>query len=162
MYKTGHMGAGLILYAPLALLLALAGGPELALIGAIGVTGLTMLPDQDQRIPFIKHRGITHTVWFALFVGIIGGAGGVAVGIAGGVLAAVMFGLLGFLLGTLIIVSHIAADALTPMGVKPFAPVRNTKYTYSIAKAKNPIANFLLLVLGGIATSGGLVLGIAI
>jgi inner membrane protein len=29
-----------------------------------------MVPDYDQRVPGIAHRGPTHTVWFAALVGL--------------------------------------------------------------------------------------------
>ena len=34
------------------------------------------------------------------------------------------------------------------MGIQPFKPLRNDKYTLDIAKAANPIANYGLLVAG--------------
>jgi inner membrane protein len=55
--------------------------------------------------------------------------------------------------------SHVAADALTPAGVRPFAPLTSRKYTYSVTTAKNPVANYLLLALGAVAAAGAFVLG---
>lgn len=108
-----------------------------------------MLPDIDMRIPLLKHRGPTHTVWFALLVGVVlailGGQGGADAG----VVAALGGASFGLLLGTATVVSHIAADALTPAGVRPFWPVRGDEYRYAVAKASNPIANYALLGLGG-------------
>jgi len=65
----------------------------------------------------------------------------------------------GFLVGVVAIGSHVAADALTPAGVRPFAPLDSRKYTYSVTKAKNPVANYLLLALGAVAVAGAFVLG---
>ncbi|WP_242493351.1 metal-dependent hydrolase [Haloarcula hispanica] len=44
--------------------------------------------------------------------------------------------------------SHIAADALTPAGVRPWRPVDDTYYFLDVVKAKNPLANYALLGLG--------------
>lgn len=162
MYKTGHIGAGLAVYSPLAFVLVALGAGNLAVGGAVLVGALAMLPDQDQRVPLIKHRGITHTVWFAFVVGGVFGVGGFLYGASTGFLTGLAVGLFGFVLGVLVVGSHVAADALTPMGVKPFAPVRDTEYSFDVAKASNPIANVVLLGLGVAATTLGVVAGTAL
>lgn len=159
MYRTGHYGAALIAYAPVGFVVVAWGFEALALIGGLLAVGLATLPDYDQRIPFVEHRGPTHTVWFALLVatllGVIGGLAGRSEGLA----ATVGLGTFGFVVGVVAIGSHVAADALTPAGVRPFVPVNSRKYTYSVTKAKNPIANYLLLALGAVAAAGAFVLG---
>lgn len=162
MHREGHVGAALALYAPVGFLAYVSGFRSFAVLGAVGAVALAMLPDQDMRIPFVSHRGITHTVWFALLVaGVLGAAGvylGREMGAAGGngTTGAAVIGAFAAVVGFVTIVSHIAADALTPMGVKPFAPVRGRKYTVALATASNPIANYLLLVLGGGLAVGAL------
>ena len=54
----------------------------------------------------------------------------------------------GFVVGAGTIMSHIAADALTPAGVRPLTPVDDTHYSLDLVKAKNPLANYALLGLG--------------
>ncbi|CCQ33866.1 membrane-bound metal-dependent hydrolase (DUF457) [Halorhabdus tiamatea SARL4B] len=130
--------------------------------GAVGAGLLAMVPDYDQRVPGITHRGITHTVWFAALVGIALGLIGLAIGSSDGILAAIGLGVFGLLVGTVTILSHIAADALTPMGVEPFAPVRDDHYSYDVARAANPIANYGLLALGIAASGVALVVGNAL
>ena len=103
-----------------------------------------MVPDLDQRVPGIAHRGSTHTIWFALVVGVITAITAVVLATAGPVLSAVT----GFVVGASTIGSHIAADALTPAGVRPWRPVDNTHYSLDVVKAKNPLANYALLGLG--------------
>ncbi|MFC7131862.1 MULTISPECIES: metal-dependent hydrolase [Salinibaculum] len=152
MYRTGHSGAALLAYAPLGFATLAAGLADLALLGGACALALATLPDVDQRLPGVAHRGPTHTVWFALAVGGLVGATGVAVA-GGGPLAAVGVGAFGFAVGTLSILSHVAADALTPMGVTPFTPFRDDHYTYDVVKAKNPVANAALLALGVAATA---------
>ena len=43
----------------------------LAPLRTAGAVGLAMLPDYDQRVPGVSHRGPTHTVWFALVVAVV-------------------------------------------------------------------------------------------
>jgi inner membrane protein len=148
MHREGHVGMTLAVYAPIGFIAALIGGLQLALVGGIVAAGLAMLPDIDMRIPLVKHRGITHTVWFALVVGLFVGLLGVAIGSDGGPLIALGVGAFGFLVGTVSICSHLLADALTPAGVRPYWPRNDVEYTVRVARASNPIANYLLLGIG--------------
>lgn len=148
MYKEGHTGASLAFYSPLGFVTFLVAGRELAFLGALVAVGLAMLPDVDTRIPFVKHRGSTHTIWFALGTGGVLGVFGATAGSTAGVVGAVGGGLFGLLLGTGTVLSHIWADALTPAGVRPFWPVRGDEYSYGVARASNPLANYGLLGLG--------------
>lgn len=83
MHKPGHLGASLLAYAPLMALLIALEQPLTAFVG-LGVAGsLAMLPDIDQRLPRIKHRGASHTVWTPLAVGVgVAAAAHSAVGLA--------------------------------------------------------------------------------
>ena len=162
MHRKGHVGASLVVYAPLGFLVTALASIELGLVGAAGVASLAMVPDLDMRVPFVKHRGITHTVWFALLVGVAFGAVGLAVGFQAGIAEALLFGGAGFLFGTVTIVSHLLADALTPMGIRPFAPVRDDEYTLDLFTAANPLANYALLGLGGVVVAVALVAGEAV
>jgi inner membrane protein len=158
MYKTGHYGAALLAYAPLGFLTLVAGFRDLALVGGAVALALSSLPDVDHRLPGVAHRGPTHTVWFALVVGAAVGVVGALLGSGRGTLAAVGVGLFGFTVGTTTILSHLGADVLTPMGIAPFAPVRDDHYTLDVTPAKNPVANAALLVLGVAAAGGALAL----
>jgi inner membrane protein len=148
MHREGHLGMALAAYAPIGFLVALIGGLELALFGGVVAAGLAMLPDIDMRIPLVKHRGITHTIWFALIVGLLVGLSSVAIGSDGGPLIALGIGAFGFLVGTISICSHLLADALTPSGIRPYWPRNDVQYTFGVARASNPIANYLLLGFG--------------
>ncbi|MFB6229180.1 MAG: metal-dependent hydrolase [Halobacteriales archaeon] len=158
MHREGHLGAALAMYAPIGFLAYVAGFPSFAVGGGIGAVLLAMLPDQDMRIPFLSHRGITHTVWFALLVGGILGATVGYLARETGTEEALAIGAFAFAVGFVTITSHIVADALTPMGVTPFTPFRRRKYTVSVATASNPIANYALLVLGAALAGGTLYL----
>lgn len=152
MHQKGHIGAALLAYAPIGAVTLALGIQRLAVLGAVAAVGLAMVPDWDQRVPLIAHRGPTHTVWFAGLVGLV--LGGITAVVAGSVAA--VFALL---VGVVTVGSHILADALTPMGVRPFAPIRTRRYTLGLVRAANPVANYLLLVLGVIAIAGAYVVG---
>jgi len=152
MHREGHVGAALAFYAPVGFLAYVGGFPSVAVFGAIGAIALAMLPDQDLRIPFVSHRGITHTVWFALAVAGVLGGGGFLLARETVMARAAGVGAFAGVVGFVTVASHVAADALTPMGVTPFTPLNRQEYTLTVATASNPIANYLLLFLGvGIA-----------
>ncbi|WP_135363221.1 metal-dependent hydrolase [Halosimplex halophilum] len=152
MYRTGHYGAALLVYAPVGGTLLAAGFDAAALVGGAVVVGLSGLPDVDQRIPFVEHRGPTHTAGFLVLVGLAVGATGVALGRAGAPGTAAALGAFGFLVGGLAVGSHLLADALTPMGVTPFRPFSDAHYTISLTRADNAMANYLLLGAGVLVT----------
>lgn len=159
MHREGHLGAALLVYAPVTFVLMSLGFTELGVLGSVGAAALAMLPDQDLRVPFVKHRGPTHTVWFALLVGLVLGAAGAAVGHDAGLLAALGLFAFGFVTGVLTVGSHLLADALTPMGIRPFAPRSDATYTLDLVRAANRPANYLLFLLGAVAMGVALVLG---
>ncbi|WP_255195946.1 metal-dependent hydrolase [Halorarius litoreus] len=158
MYATGHYGAALLVYAPVGFLL-LRVDPTLALVGGAGVLALATVPDYDLRIPFVSHRGITHTLLFTLVVSALLGAVGWRLGQGsyqplGGPERTAMFG---FGVGLLGLGSHLLADMLTPAGVAVLWPLSDHEYTVSVARADNTLANWGLLALGVFATAGALV-----
>lgn len=159
MHRNGHIGAALAAYSPVVLVVCALGMAEVAVVGAAAVGFLSTLPDLDMRIPFLDHRGPTHTVWFAVAVGGLGGLVGAFLGASSGVLAAAGLAVLGFSVGLLTVLSHVAADAVTPAGVRPLAPYRSTHVTLDLWTSRNPIANYLLLALGGAVAFGAFVLG---
>lgn len=160
MHREGHVGAALLVYAPVGFLAFVLGLRELALLGAAAAVALATLPDQDLRLPFVEHRGITHTVWFAGLVGAGLGTVGWFYGARTGVATAATAAAFGFAVGAATIGSHVLADALTPMGVTPFSPLGDRHYTFGLVRASNPIANYALLALGVGAAAGALVLAV--
>ena len=178
MYRPGHTGVWLLLYAPIGFYLLSTGNPLFALLGAGIVFIVEPIPDRDQRIPFLKHRGFSHTFGFALLVGLIIGAVGWFLGdeafiLAGQWLAssgftglgqqvvaartainAAQLGTFGFAMGVFAILAHLIGDVLTPMGIRPFWPLSDSSYSLSITTAKNPVANSVLLILGVLASAG--------
>lgn len=136
-----------------------------------------VLPDIDMRlkdITPIKHRGITHTVWFALFVGVFSGGLAYLFGwyaaqtipemtaeLFSPVSLAITSGLLG-VYGTL---SHFLGDIITPTGLKPLAPVSDRRFRYVMtilgetSKAANDRWNWALWWVGSIAIGVAFVFG---
>lgn len=158
MYRTGHYGVSLLLYAPLGFVLLLAGYPAVALLGGAAMLVLAGLPDVDHRIPFVEHRGPTHTLAFALLVGAVLGAVGFLMAPTLG-LDPRIAGLAGAVVGTYGIVAHLVGDVLTPAGIAPFWPVSSRNYSLAVARANSVVANTALLVLGVIVTVVAAVVG---
>lgn len=157
MYRTGHYGVSLLVYAPVAFALLVAGEVTLAFVAGAGVLWLATLPDVDHRIPGVTHRGITHTVAFALAVGAVFGAAGY--------LLAGTFELgdprfvagFGVFVGSLGIVAHLVGDILTPAGIRPFWPLSRRKYTVSVTRADSTLWNVGLFAVGVFVTAGAVV-----
>ncbi len=152
MYRLGHYGVALALYAPIGGALVAVGANEPALVGGGVLLALTMLPDLDSKTARLQHRGPTHSVAFALIVGW-------ATGLVGGLLGGPWFVGFGVLVGTLAIVSHLVADVVTPMGIRPFWPLSERHYTLDLTPASNPRANYALFGGGALIAGGAWLLG---
>lgn len=105
------------------------------------------LSDIDQRLPFVLHRGPTHTVWLGT---ILGATAGVTLY---GILPLVGRSLLVVVLLTLLIgvLAQLVAGAITPAGIRPFWPLRERGLALAIVRIENWIANVGRLVLGVLA-----------
>lgn len=152
MYRPGHYGVTLALYSPVEFLLVARGLDDRALVGAVILLALTMLPDLDSKTERMRHRGPTHSLAFAVVVGLL--AGGV-----GGFLAGPWFAGFGVLLGSLAIVAHLLADVLTPMGIQPFWPFSAKHYALDLTLSSDSTANYLLFVGGSMLSGGAWLLG---
>lgn len=153
MYKPGHYGVSLLVYAPVLAVLLAAGYRTLAVVGGVGMLLLATVPDYDQRVPFVTHRGVTHTFAFAWLVGFVLAAAALFVP---GFRGSDRFALAGagFAVGFLGIVGHLVGDVVTPAGVRPLWPFSDREYTLSLWTAANPLANYGLLALGVCVTAG--------
>ena len=155
MYSRGHVGLGLLAYAPFAGVALDAGEPGVAVVGGGLAVAIAPLPDVDQWLP-VAHRGPTHTLVFAAVVGAlvalaagVGDGAGVAraLGIADPSLPAWTPAFLGAT-AAVTLCSHLAGDAITPMGIRPFRPVSGVHYTLGLTPARNPRANAAFLAVG--------------
>lgn len=156
MYTKGHFGVSLLAYAPFGFGLLLAGHESTAFAGGGIMLALVMVPDCDHGLPFVPHRGPTHTLLFALLSGaVLGVCAAILVPSRG---ALVGTGLFAFAIGTFAIGTHLIADLLTPMGIEPFWPLSSRRYSLQLTSARNPRANNVLLGLGTLVTAVGLYL----
>ena len=144
----------LLVYSVIGLALLTRGYRDDALAGGVVMLLFTMHPDMDGDFSFIPHRQITHTVWFALLVGIFCALLIVGDGLYRGRdrTALTWPATWAFSLGTLSGLTHLFADMLNPWGVMPFYPVSNFLITFDVVKASNVAANVGLLVAGVFAS----------
>lgn len=164
MHREGHHGLNALLYAPIAATTAVLLSVELAIIGAFFFVGIASIPDIDRHfdrgmqsnrsrlwtlVP-IKHRGFTHTVWFAtLCAGLCTPLGAMMSTLAGGTSPQIVGAFAAFCaFGG--VIGHIIGDSLTPMGVTPFSPLSRTTYRLGWVRADNWIVNNALLLIGGV------------
>jgi inner membrane protein len=138
-------------------LAATAGADQLAVMALLGAVGLAPLPDLDRRLPGLRHRALTHTVWFMLLSGSVGGYLGWTVGSTPG--TRIGLGAFGAGVAAAGIGSHIAVDALTPAGVRLLAPLSDWHLRVGVVRSANPVANLSLLLLGTGLAVGGYALG---
>ncbi|WP_227380647.1 metal-dependent hydrolase [Haladaptatus halobius] len=162
MYRKGHLGAALLFAAPL---MWLVGATTDNFFGAIllslGAVCATSVPDLDRYVPWIRHRGVTHTVLFAL---IVSSGGAIALTVTlwqlGGSFISVLitpqqlFVCLGF--GILAgLVSHLCIDALavrhTSRVIRPLWPVSSRPIRLRLTQADSQVSNAGLLIGGMVA-----------
>ena len=147
MHTPGHVGIGFATAVPVAFALGDAGLGHLALPATALLVGLSPLPDVDEFLPVVAHRGATHSIPFALLVGAclasLGWVGGPGLGATRPVLAA-----LGLLVGVLAMGLHVLADLLTPMGVYAAWPLSRERRSLNVVRSADPQANRSLLAVG--------------
>lgn len=145
MYKWGHVGAALFLYAPAGAVLSGTGEPRLALLGAAVAVAMATLPDADEPLP-MNHRGYTHTVWFVATITALAAVVGAIADLylsTWPLLSLTVGGATGISL-----TSHLLADSITPMGIRPFYPVSTWHHSFDFTPAANPRANTTMLGAG--------------
>jgi inner membrane protein len=151
MYRPGHHGTVMLVYAPVGGALAALGFELLGLLGAMFVFCAAMVPDFDRGVDWVGRRGFTHTVWFALLFGAATGLVGTLVRLWLLGLPAGLAFLFGFGLGAFVVVVHIASDALTPEGVRPFVPLSDRWFHRDSEFVADPPGNYALFGIGLLA-----------
>lgn len=68
MNRKGHIGLTLLIVSPFVFLVGVYAGIQWAAILLGSALLADRIPDKDQTIPFLSHRGVTHTIPFALLV----------------------------------------------------------------------------------------------
>ncbi|QCJ48119.1 metal-dependent hydrolase [Haloprofundus sp. MHR1] len=159
MFRTGHYGVSLLVFAPIGYTLVSAGAVTPAFALGATMLWLSMLPDVDHKLPGVRHRGPTHTL---LFAGLVGGLfwgvaavvtdalGAFSVSLGG---ASVGLAVFAFVVGFLTVVGHLVGDALTPMGVNFLWPLSGRGYSLSLTTADSAVWNYGLFVLGVFVTA---------
>ncbi len=152
MFKQGHLGVALLVFAPVGYALAVRGLPELAIVSGFLMVWFAMLPDIDHRLPIVEHRGPTHSLVFAGFVGAVGWL--VGTGVETVVASSLSLATVGFAVGALTVLAHLIGDTLTPAGVPYLWPLSARTFSVSLARADSTLANAGLFWLGLLVTSG--------
>ena len=154
MYLLGHLGAAMAAYVLVRRGLSGRGRGGSPLPPAlVGLLALTMTPDVDHRVPWLDHRGFTHTVWFAALLGVAVALAATAVDrrLAGGASSPSRSGRCaarGFAVGAGAVLVHLAADVITPMGIRPFASLSDAGGSLSLVSAADPRANAAMFAAG--------------
>lgn len=150
MYRSGHLGISLVLFAPIGYLFATEGEPLAAVITGGVMLWLATLPDVDQRISGMPHRGPTHSLLFAVLVGgaVSSGADQLSDGLE--VLQRAGGQEFWFFVGVAGVCAHLVGDLLTPAGVNLLWPW-NRQFSLQVTRADSTIANYGLLLLGVLA-----------
>lgn len=141
------MGVALLLFAPLGVWLLTTGYPTLAGITGVSMLWLAMLPDVDQRLPGVPHRGPTHSLLFAALVGAVFGVAFDNLDALLGIPTPGPASEVGFAVGAVTVLAHLAGDVLTPAGVNFLWPLDWT-VSLGVTRADSTIWNTGLLGLG--------------
>jgi inner membrane protein len=176
MHRQGHVGIVLLALAPISYILLTNGQPLLAVL-AWGVLVIEPLPDNDQWLPYLTHRGISHSLVTAGVVGALCAGLGWVIGtyitVPGAnwlittilidpaviawvdthlaMLDADSLSLVGLCVGSGGIVLHLLGDVITVAGIRPFLPFSQRQVSLSSLRAKNALANRGLFVFGVLA-----------
>ena len=156
MYLLGHLGAAMTAYVLARRGLSGRGrgrGGSPLSSALVGLLALTMAPDVDHCVPWLDHRGFTHTVWFAALLGVAVALAATAVDrrLTDGASSSSRSGRCaarGFAVGAGAVLVHLVADVITPMGVRPLAPFSDVGGSLSLVSAGDPRANAALFATG--------------
>lgn len=163
MHREGHVGIGMLLYSPFTYVLFEFDIQTGWGLGLVAMAVWSFAPDIDMQLP-IRHRGPTHSLGAAVLAGLITATAAVyflANGADGLVqtiptyIAAIAFG---FTIGFVGVIGHLVGDAMTPMGIRPWQPYSNRKYTWNLVYAKDKRANQGLSMIGAVALTGAIFL----
>ena len=146
MYSKGHSGLTLLL---VSLLMLPFGENQNALIIIVLSAGLSALPDIDmelrKKVGFIHHRGVTHSILFAIVSGLVLG------GLFFYTHNTLMWAGIGFLSAFFGVVSHLIGDSFTYHAFKPLWPFSDREVHLGICRASDKSVNEGLMTAGGIA-----------
>ncbi len=156
MYRKGHVGISMGVAGVVLLTVPVTYALPIILM----LLSTERLPDLDFKIPFLKHRGYSHTIWAALVVSTV-----IAGGVAGGLVytsisfesvalfvnPTTVFAVLwvGTFLG---FISHYIGDMITTgtgeYGVQLFQPLTQWELPIGLWNANSRLGNNLLFICG--------------
>jgi len=124
--------------------------------GAILILGssfLASIPDIDIRLRRVgvRHRGFTHTVWFALILAAVAYA--VLEYLAREGYSPPVSPLVGALTVSMAVITHIAADALNYRRVRPLSPLTDAGVALRLFRSSNALANAGYFLTGVVAVT---------
>ena len=160
MERDGHLGISLLLYTPIAYVLTASDLTAMLGLGVASVVWWSLVPDVDQLLP-IPHRGPTHSVVAAGLAGLLTALLVVLLSTIGpfglraefvesalpwspGATAAVF----GFGTGVLGVLSHLLGDVVTPMGIRPWWPRSDRRYSLALVPSADIRTNLALAYVG--------------
>lgn len=167
MYRPGHYGVTLALSTPVVAPLVAAGHAELAGVFIAFCFASEPLPDADSldSVP-LDHRGPTHTIWFALNIGVISAVCSVVAATFGFPFSPVAGFIVGGVAGVYGTLTHLLADVINPMGIAPFWPVSEQRFRVpdpdGLWRAGDLQANQLLMRVGGLLSTIGAIAVLAV
>ena len=141
MHPEGHAGLTLIFFS---LLMIPFGLNENTIIIIFLATASSSIPDLDMKWEFFSHRGPTHSLLFAIIMGIFSG-----ILLFFGTREILWF-FIGFTSGFGGVVSHLIGDLLNPMRFKPLWPFSNRELAFDFCRADDKKMNRRLSTVGGL------------
>jgi membrane-bound metal-dependent hydrolase YbcI (DUF457 family) len=159
MKRSGHFGLSAILSFPIFIILSTLYTSKIGLISFSLIIGLSKLPDidnifiQEFKDAFIlfgrrftlSHRGITHTIYFSIFIGFILSMLSIPIIISSNFMWDLIY--ISFLSGFLSVLFHCIGDIFTPKGIKYLPPII-PNLSLSIFWYNNIFANMSTLFIG--------------
>jgi membrane-bound metal-dependent hydrolase YbcI (DUF457 family) len=162
MHRKGHWDVLLLAYAPVLWVLLEANRLPIAIAGAVIVYVTEPLPDLDFRLPFLTHRGTSHSLLGVVVIGALVGTicyaiamyGSPLLELAGLSLRPIQASIYGFIFASFGVVAHLLGDVITRRGICPFLPVSRYRVSVLPIRAESRSVNLLLLLAGIIAIVG--------
>lgn len=170
MYRPGHIGVSLLFASFLVVILPVSLGLPMAAILLL----TERIPDYDQDVDWLSHRGFSHTIWFATLVSAgfavpvstvlfvyheyFFGEDALSIDFITNLLPAPSTAALVVGLGTFLgFVSHLSADVITvgedEYGVQPLHPVSDWEVPIQLWRADSRFGNLYLFILGAFVTA---------
>lgn len=175
MHSQGHFGVSMSLCAPILFVSIVT---EMYIVGAL-LCGLMLMfsstPDIDLKLPWVSHRGFTHTVHFAVLFGALVSIVSYLAFTTVEKLVVVEYIIELSVLSSIVqvssvifvgsafgIIAHLVGDILTPTGVHLFSRSNNFGYSLNVCNADSKIGNHSIVKLGFITVGITVISGVLV